>query len=90
MSVFAIEYHSYYAYLFYDFSRLTKACDGSELAQIDAIAQKYVKLSHDTGGKRSHHTRSRTSGHIVVHRAYMPALLDELVPVFEKIESAKK
>ena len=90
MSVFAIEYHSYYAYLFYDFSRLTKACDGSELAQIDAIAQKYVKLSHDTGGKRSHHTRSRTSGHIVVHRAYMPALLDELVPVFEKIESARK
>ena len=90
MSVFAIEYHSYYAYLFYDFSRLTKACDGSELAQIDAIAQKHVKLSHDTGGKRSHHTRSRTSGHIVVHRAYMPALLDELVPVFEKIESAKK
>jgi len=90
MSVFAIEYHSYYAYLFYNFSRLTKACNGDELAQIDAVAQKYVKMSYDMGGKRSHHTRSCTSGHIIVHRAYLPALLDELVPVFEKIESAKK
>jgi len=49
MSVFAIEYNSYYAYLFYDFSRLTKACDGDELTQIYTIARKYVKLSHDTG-----------------------------------------
>jgi hypothetical protein len=91
MSVFAIEYHSYYAYLFYDFVRLTKMVDDDELAQIDAITLKYVKISYDTGGgEQSHHTRSRTSGHIVVHRAYLPALLDELVPVFEKIESAKK
>jgi len=89
MSVFAIEYHSYYAYLFYDFSRLTKKRDDGEYAQMDAIAQKYVKMSYDTGGKRSHHTRNGTSGHIVVHRAYLPALLEELVPVFKKIESAE-
>ena len=90
MSVFAIEYQSYYAYLFYNFSRLTKKREDGEHTQIDAVAQKYVKISYDMGGKRSHHTRSSTSGHIIVHRAYLPALLDELVPVFEKIESAKK
>jgi hypothetical protein len=91
MSVFAIEYHSYYAYLFYDFARLTKTIDDDELTQIETIAQKHVKMSYDTGGgEQSHYTRGRTSGHIVVHRAYLPALLDELVPVFEKIESAKK
>ncbi len=91
MSVFAIEYHSYYAYLFYDFVRLTLTVDDDELAQIDAIARKHVKMSYDTGGgEQSHHTRSRTFGHIVVHRGYLPALLDELVPVFEKIESVKK
>jgi hypothetical protein len=90
MSVFAIEYHSYYAYLFYNFSRLTNTLDDDEHAQIDAIARKYVNMSYDTGAKRSHHARSGTSGHIVVHRAYLPALLGELVPVFKKIESAKK
>jgi hypothetical protein len=90
MSVFAIEYHSNYAYLFYNFSRLTKTLDDDEHAQIDVIARKYVKMSYDTGGKRSHHRRSGTSGHIVVHRAYLPVLLDELVPVLKKIESAKK
>jgi hypothetical protein len=90
MSVFAIEYHSYCAYLYYDFSRLTKTIDEDELVQIDDIARKYVKMSCDAGGEQSRHTRSRTSGHIIVHRAYLPALLDELVPVFKKIESAKK
>ncbi len=89
MSVFAIEYHSNYAYLFYDFARLTKTIDEDELAQIDAAAQKYIKMSCDAGGEKSRYTLSRTSGHIVVHRAYLPALLDELVPVFRKIESAK-
>jgi len=90
MSVFAIEYHSNYAYLFYYFARLTKTIDEDELAQIDDTARKYVKMSYDAGGERSRYTRSRTSGHIVVHRVYLPALLDELVPVFKKIESAKK
>jgi hypothetical protein len=90
MSVFAIEYHSYYAYLCYDFARLTKTIDEDELAQIDAIARKYVKMSYDAGGEQSRYTRDRMSGHIIVHRAYLPALLDELLPLFEKIESAEE
>lgn len=69
MSVFAVEYHLYYAYLFCNFLRLTKVVDDDKLAQIDAIARKQVKMSYDTGeAEQSHHTRNRTSGHIVVHR----------------------
>ena len=90
MSVFAIEYHSYYAYLCYDFARLTKAIDEGELAQIDAIALKYVKMSFDAGGDQSRYTQNYMSGHIIVQRAYLPALLEELLPLFEKIESAKE
>jgi len=88
MSTFAIEYHSCYAYLFYDFKRTKKCLTDDELAQIDAIARKYVTMGCGID-KRSHHTQSRTFGHIIVHRAYMPALLDELLPVFEKITSTK-
>jgi hypothetical protein len=48
-------------------------------------------MSYDGGGgEQSHHTRSLSFGHIVVHRGYLPPLLDELVPVFEKIELVKK
>jgi hypothetical protein len=90
MSVFAIEYYSYYAYLCYDFARLTKTIDEGEQAQIDDIAWKYVKMSYDAGGEQSRYTRNQLSGHIIVHRAYLPALLDELLPLFKKIESAKE
>lgn len=45
-------------------NELKNATDG-ELAQIDTIAQKYVTMSCGTD-KRSHHTQSRTFGHIVV------------------------
>jgi hypothetical protein len=88
ISIFAIEYHSYYAYLFYDFKQSKRCLTDDELARIDAIARKYVTMSCGTD-KRSHHTHSCTFGHIIVHRAYMPALLDELLPVFEKITSTK-
>jgi hypothetical protein len=59
-----------------------------ELALIDVIAGKYVKMSYNAD-EQSRHTRSRTFSYIVVHHAYLPALLDELVPMFEKITSGK-
>lgn len=85
MSPFVIEYHSCYAHLLYDFER-SKRVTEDERALIDAIAQKYVTMSFGTD-EQSRHTRSRTFGCIVVHRAYLPALLDELVPVFEGLVS---
>jgi len=88
MSTFAIEYHSYYAYLFYNFEQSKQRVTEDELTRIDAIARKYVKMSCGAD-EQSHHTRSCTFGYIVVHRAYLPALLDELVPVFEKITLVK-
>ena len=88
MSPFAIEYYSCYAHLFYDFEQSKQRVTEDELALIDVIAQKYVKMSCGAD-EQSHHTRSRTFGCIVVHRAYLPALLNELVPVFEEITSAK-
>ena len=88
MSTFAIEYHSCYAYLFYDFEQSKQRVTEDELARIDAIARKYVKMSCD-GDEQSHYARSCTFGYIVVHRAYLPALLDEIVPLFETITSAK-
>jgi hypothetical protein len=88
INTFVIEYHSCYAYLFYDFKKITQQIADEELSQIDHIAQKYVKMSCEAD-EQSHHTRSCTFGYIVVHSTYLPALLDELVPVFEKIMSVK-
>jgi hypothetical protein len=73
--------------LFYDFEQSTQRVTEDKLALIDAIAQKYVKMSCGAD-EQSRHARNRTFGCIVVHRAYLPALLDELVPVFEEITSA--
>jgi hypothetical protein len=89
MSPFVIEYHSCYAHLLYNFEQGKQRVTEDELTLIDAVAQKYVTMSY-SANKESRHTRNRTLGYIVVHRAYLPALLDELVLVFERLTSVTK
>jgi hypothetical protein len=75
--------------LIYDFEQGKQRVTEDVLALIDAVAQKYVTMSYGAN-EESRYTRDRTFGCIVVHRAYLPALLDELVPVFEGLTLAMK